>query len=66
MYIGKKLLLAQKWLPDDAKIVVGGCFPNNETYIISKLGIKPLPELKCNHEEADTRLLAHAVWSKKK
>ena len=66
MYIGKKLLLAQNWLPDGAKLVAGGCFPDNETYIISKLGIEPLPELKCNHEEADTRLFAHAVWSKKK
>ena len=24
-----------------------------------------LPDLECNHEEADTRIFAHAMWSKK-
>ena len=47
------------------KLVVSGCFENHETFMITKNSIQEISALKCNHEEADTRVFAHAAWSRK-
>ena len=39
--------------------------PENKTYKVEKGGISVIDDLYCNHEEADTRIFAHAKWSSK-
>ena len=63
MYIGKKLLALKDTLENGKKIVIGGCTEDGKTYLVEKGGNEPLQELKCNHEEADTRVFAHAKWT---
>ena len=65
MYIGEKLLALKDTLENGKKIVIGGCTEDGKTYLVEKGGNEPLPELKCNHEEADTRVFAHAKWSER-
>ena len=65
LFIGKKLLEARHEIPPGKTIIASGCFSDNQTYLIQKDDARALPELKSNHEEADTRLFAHAAWSKK-
>ena len=65
LYIGEKLLAAKHEIPPGKTIIVSGCFSDNQTYMIQKDDARALPELKSNHEEADTRIFAHAAWSKK-
>ena len=64
-FIGKRLLEAGRWLKSGQKLIVGGCFSNNKTYIIDCEKVTEVENLVCNHEEADTRLFAHATWSEK-
>ena len=64
LFIGKKLLEAKHEIPPGKTIIASGCFSDNQTYLIQKDDARALPELKSNHEEADTRLFAHAAWSK--
>ena len=64
IFLGQKLLLASNWLPQGKKLIAGGCFTDNETYIVTQGLVKVLPDLNSNHEEADTRMFAHAAWSK--
>ena len=47
-------------------IVIGRCTEDGKTYLIQEGAIEPMPELECNHEEADTRVFAHAYWTDKK
>ena len=65
-YLGVKILEAQKYLKQGQVVIAGGCFDGNETFKISSTETKKLSELKCHHEEADTRMFAHAAWTKKK
>ena len=62
LYIGKKLLAAKNEIPPGKTIIVSGCFSDNQTYMIQKDDARVLPELESNHEEADTRIFAHAAW----
>ena len=64
LFIGKKLLEARHEIPPGKTIIASGCFKDNQTYLIQKDDARALPELKSNHEEADTRLFAHAAWCK--
>ena len=66
LFIGKKLLEAKHEIPPGKTIIASGCFSDNQTYLIQKDDARALPELKSNHEEADTHLFAHAAWSKKR
>ena len=65
LYIGKKLLELKDTLAKGCSLIVGGCFPQNETYLINAGSNIVISALYCNHEEADTRIFAHAAWSKK-
>ena len=65
LYIGHKLLEAKADIPEGKSVIVGGCFPDNKTRILTRGDEQVLPDLECNHEEADTRIFAHAMWSKK-
>ena len=65
-FLGQKVLEAGNWLQDGHTLIAGGCFHDNETYIVTKAKTQKVVELKCNHEEADTRMFAHAAWSSKK
>ena len=65
MFIGKKLLAAKSEIPSGKTIIASGCFKEIKTYMIQNNEARTLPELQSNHEEADTRLFAHAAWSKK-
>ena len=64
-FVGEKLLLAKEWLKPGQSLIAGGCFPDNETYLITSNSAETLPALRSNHEEADTRMFAHAAWSSK-
>ena len=65
LYMGKKILDLKDTIAKDCTLIVGGCFLQNETYRVTTGSNIVLPELNCNHEEADTRMFAHAAWSKK-
>lgn len=65
-FLGRKILEASKWLEPGQVLIAGGCFHDNETYMITKEKTETLVDFKCNHEEADTRMFAHAAWSRKK
>lgn len=62
-YVGKTLLALKDTMEDGKGIVIGGCTEDGKTYHVQKGANEPLPELKCNHEEADTRVFAHAKWT---
>ena len=64
-YLGRKVLEAGNWLQPGQTFIAGGCFKDNETYIVTNANTEKVVELKCNHEEADTRMFAHAAWSNK-
>jgi len=64
-YIGETVLQLNETLETGKGIVIGGCTEDGKTYLVQKGGIEPLSELKCNHEEADTRVFAHAKWTDK-
>ena len=64
-YIGETVLRLNETLETGKGIVIGGCTEDGKTYLVQKGGIEPLSELKCNHEEADTRVFAHAKWTDK-
>ena len=52
-------------LPSGCSVIIGGCTSDNKTYRIQNDQTSEVKDLICNHEEADTRLFAHASWSKK-
>ena len=64
LFIGKKLLAAKSEIPSGKTIIASGCFKEIKTYMIQNNEARTLPELQSNHEEADTRLFAHAAWCK--
>ena len=64
-YVGKTILALKETMNDGKGIVIGGCTEDGKTYHVQKGANEPLPELKCNHEEADTRVFAHAKWTEK-
>ena len=64
-YIGRQILALKESLEDGQKIVVAGCNSENATFMVEKNKVSEVMELRANHEEADTRLFAHAKWSSK-
>ena len=55
-----------RWAPEDGKcLIIGGCNSDKQTYRVEKGTVSVITELTCNHEEADTRIFAHAKWSSK-
>ena len=65
IYIGPKMLALQGTMEAGKVLIVRGCFSQNETYMIKLGSVAVISNLSCNHEEADTRLFAHAAWSTK-
>ena len=63
-YIGNSWMKNNARLPADFKVVIGGLLINpSKTFEITKSGCTELPELACKeHEEADTRMFAHAAY----
>ncbi len=51
--------------PDKKIYLSGGLINGEETVCISSQGSIKVPELFCNHEEADTRMIYHASESDK-
>ena len=66
MYIGEKLIALKDTLEDGKAIIFGGCTKDGKTYMVEKGHSQVLIGLESNHEEADTRVFAHAKWSNKK
>ena len=64
-FIGKKIHEMKNSLEENQTIVVAGCNPQNTTVMVKQNSVQEVRELKANHEEADTRLFAHAAWSSK-
>ena len=64
-FIGESIFKLKDTLEDQTSIIVGGCMPEDKTYKVEKGNISVVDELYCNHEEADTRIFAHAKWSSK-
>ena len=64
-FIGESIFELKDTLEDQTSIIVGGCMPENKTFKVEKGNISVIDELYCNHEEADTRIFAHAKWSSK-
>lgn len=63
-YIGNSWMENNARLPADLKVVIGGLMNDrSRTIEITKSGCTELPELACTeHEEADTRMFAHAAY----
>ncbi|MEW8545282.1 MAG: hypothetical protein AB2693_17300, partial [Candidatus Thiodiazotropha sp.] len=63
-YIGSSWMKNHARLPPDLKIILGGLLKDPEKTIeITKAGFMELPDLACSeHEEADTRMFAHAAY----
>ena len=53
-------------LEEDQTIVAAGCNAQNKTFMVEKNHVHEVMELQANHEEADTRIFAHAAWSSKR
>lgn len=51
-------------LPPDFKVVIGGLLNDpGKTVEVTQSGLAEIPELACSeHEEADTRMFAHAAY----
>ena len=64
-YIGETLIGLKDTLEARKGIVIGGCTEDGKTYLVKGGSIEPLQELQCNHEEADTRIFAHAKLTEK-
>ena len=63
-YIGRSWMKNNTTLPADLKIVIGGLLKDpGKTIEITKSECTEIPELACReHEEADTRMFAHAAY----
>ena len=64
-YVGERLMDLVGTLPKDQSVILGGCTQENKTYKIENGKIMEEESLLCFHDEASTRLLAHAVQSQK-
>ena len=62
-YVGEKLLDLAETLSKDMSVILGGCTQDDKTYRIENGKIMAEESLLCFHDEASTRLLAHAAWS---
>lgn len=63
-YLGKQLEATKEQLQPGKVLIFGGCSKDGKTYMVKGGEMNEVAELKSNHEEADTRLFAHASWSK--
>ena len=62
-YIGKKILSLKESLDEGKVIILGGYGPTNTTFKVEKGCVSEIPQLVCNHEEADTQIFAHAYFT---
>ena len=62
-YIGTKIFALKEILDEGEVIILGGHGPTNTTYKVEKGSVSLIPQLACNHEEADTQIFAHANFT---
>ena len=69
LYLGEcfvKIAVATCMLRCQQKLVVAGCLSGNLedcALAVGVNGVHPLPELRCEPDEADTRVWLHLLWS---
>ena len=62
-FIGQKIFALKDKLSEGEVIILGGYGPTNTTYKVEKGSVTEIHQLACNHEEADTQVVAHAKFT---